>query len=222
MAIKYLKKSPKTSSTDDTKTTGIVQDLLKDIELGKVYTDKDRKPFKVNEDGHTDVPSAIRKLKLSIEDSQELLQKLESMDKEMSLPAWWTDKITLASTYLNKSRDYLLNSNLDESFAGMSSPPPHSSKEAKKVVDDALRSYSKELRKLQGKVVKDWMSKAKSGVIDFFDLVRGFQHGDSRRAYPYEIEFLMSVLTKDKIIDRFRKYFGGKKALNNRTTNKRR
>ena len=199
-----------------------LQDLLKDIEIGKVYTDKDRKPFKVNEDGHTDVPSAIRKLKLSIEDSQELLQKLESMDKESSLPAWWTDKITLASTYLNKSRDYLLNSNLDESFAGMSSPPPHSSKEAKKVVDDALRSYSKELRKLQGKVVKDWMSKAKSGVIDFFDLIRGFQHGDSRRAYPYEIEFLMSVLTKDKIIDRFRKYFGGKKAMNNRTASKRR
>ena len=200
-----------------------LQDLLKDIELGKVYTDKDRKPFKVNEDGHTDVPSAIRKLKLSIEDSEELLKKLESMDKESSLPAWWTDKITLASNYLNKSRDYLLNSNLDESLAGMSSPPPHSSKEAKKVVDDALKSYSKELRKLQGKVVKDWMSKAKSGVIDFFDLVRGFQHGDSRRAYPYEIEFLMSVLTKDKIIDRFRKYFGGKKALNNRTvTSKRR
>ena len=28
MAISYLKKSPKTSSTDDNKTTGIVQDLL--------------------------------------------------------------------------------------------------------------------------------------------------------------------------------------------------
>ena len=194
-----------------------LQDLLKDIEQGKVYTDKDRKPFKVNEDGHTDVPSAIRKLKLSIEDSQELLQKLESMDKESSLPAWWTDKITLASNYLNKSRDYLLNSDLSESFGGVSSPPPFSSKEAKMVVDDALRKYSKELRKLQGKVVKDWMTKAKAGVIDFFDLVRGFQHGDSRRAYPYETDFLMSVLTKDKIIDRFRKYFGGKKALNNRT-----
>ena len=198
-----------------------LQDLLKDIELGKVYTDKDRKPFKVNEDGHTDVPSAIRKLKLSIEDSEELLKKLESMDKESSLPAWWTDKITLASNYLNKSRDYLLNSNLDEGFGGVSSPPPFSSKEAKMVVDDALRKYSKELRKLQGKVVKDWMSKAKSGVIDFFDLVRGFQHGDSRRAYPYEIEFLMSVLTKDKIIDRFRKYFGGKKGFEKRRKNQR-
>ena len=200
-----------------------LQDLLKDIELGKVYTDKDRKPFKVNEDGHTDVPSAIRKLKLSIEDSEELLQKLESMDKESSLPAWWTDKITLASNYLNKSRDYLLNSDLDEGFGGVSSPPPFSSREAKMVVDDALRKYSKELRKLQGKVVKDWMTKAKGGVIDFFDLVRGFQHGNMSRAYPYEVEFLQSVLTKDKIIDRFRKYFGGKKALNNRTvTSKRR
>ena len=198
-----------------------LQDLLKDIELGKVYTDKDRKPFKVNEDGHTDVPSAIRKLKLSIEDSEELLKKLESMDKESSLPAWWTDKITLASNYLNKSRDYLLNSNLDEGFGGVTSPPPFSSKEAKMVVDDALRKYSKELRKLQGKVVKDWMTKAKGGVIDFFDLVRGFQQGDMRRAYPYEVEFLMSVLTKDKIVDRFRKYFGGKKAMNNRTAKKR-
>ena len=50
-----------------------LKDLLKDIELGKVYTDRDRPPFKINEDGHTDVPSAIRKLKLSIEDSQQLL-----------------------------------------------------------------------------------------------------------------------------------------------------
>ena len=198
-----------------------LQDLLKDIELGKVYTDKDRKPFKVNEDGHTDVPSAIRKLKLSIEDSQQILQKLESMNQEDSLPAWWTDKVTLASNYLNKSRDYLLTgSKVDEGFGGVSSPPPFSSKEAKMVVDDALRQYSKELRKLQGRVVKDWMTKAKAGVIDFFDLVRGFQLGDMRRAHPYEVEFLQSVLTKDKIIDRFRKYFGGKKALNNRTAKK--
>ena len=198
-----------------------LQDLLKDIELGKVYTDKDRKPFKVNEDGHTDVPSAIRKLKLSIEDSQQILQKLESMNQEDSLPAWWTDKVTLASNYLNKSRDYLLTgSKVDESFGGVSSPPPFSSKEAKMVVDDALRQYSKELRKLQGRVVKDWMTKAKAGVIDFFDLVRGFQSGDTSRAHPYEVEFLQKVLTKDKIVDRFRKYFGGKKALNNRTAKK--
>jgi hypothetical protein len=193
-----------------------LQDLLKDIELGKVYTDKDRKPFKVNEDGHTDVPSAIRKLKLSIEDSEELLKKLESMDKESSLPAWWTDKITLASNYLNKSRDYLLNSNLDE-VGDMDRPESFSSKEAKKVVDGALRNYAKDLRKVQYRVVKDWMSKAKAGVIDFFDIQRGLQYGDITRAHPYETEFLQKVLTKDKIMDRFRKYFGGKKGMKSRT-----
>ena len=62
----------------------------------------------IKEDGHTDVPSAIRKLKTSIEDCQDILQKLEGM-QEQPLPSWWSDKITLASNYLNKARDYLLN-----------------------------------------------------------------------------------------------------------------
>ncbi len=35
MPIKYLKKSPKTSSTDDTKTREIVENILKDIEEKK-------------------------------------------------------------------------------------------------------------------------------------------------------------------------------------------
>ena len=35
MAIQYLKKSPKTSSTDDSKTREIVENILKDIEKTK-------------------------------------------------------------------------------------------------------------------------------------------------------------------------------------------
>ena len=35
MSITYLKKSPKTSSTDDTKTREIVENILKDIETSK-------------------------------------------------------------------------------------------------------------------------------------------------------------------------------------------
>ena len=60
------------------------------------------------------------------------------------------------------------------------------------------------------------MSKAKSGIIDYFDLVRGLTTGDISRAHPYETDFLHKVLTKDKIIDRFRKYFGGKKGKRER------
>ena len=97
---------------------------------------------------------------------------------------------------------------LDEDWK---SGPGYSSKEAKIVVDGALRNYSKDLKKLQYRVIKDWMSKAKSGVIDYFDLVRGLETGDIARAHPYETRFFKAILDRDKIMNRFRKYFGGMK-----------
>jgi len=89
--------------------------------------------------------------------------------------------------------------------------PSFSSKEARKVVDDGLRVWAKELRKVEHKVIKDWMSKAKSGVIDYFDIVRGLQTGDATRAHPEETTFLKALLDRNKIMNRFRSYFGGKK-----------
>ena len=64
-------------------------------------------PQGLTEDGHTDVPSAVRKLKTSMEDAMEILNALEQMP-DTELPSWWMSKITLAADYLNKSRDYLL------------------------------------------------------------------------------------------------------------------
>jgi hypothetical protein len=87
----------------------------------------------------------------------------------------------------------------------------YSSKEAKAIIDGELKRWSSQLRKFEGKVVKDWMSAAKSGQIDFFDIIRGLKTGDVSRAHPYETQFLVSLLTKDKIVDRFRSYFKGKK-----------
>ena len=87
----------------------------------------------------------------------------------------------------------------------------YSSSEAKKVVEGRLKEYVQQLRKLEGKLVKDWMQGAKSGVIDFFDLMRGFNTGDVRRANGYEIKFLDGLLSRDKIQDRFRSYFKGRK-----------
>ena len=87
----------------------------------------------------------------------------------------------------------------------------YSSPEAKKVVEGRLAEYVQQLRKVEGKLVKDWMSAAKSGVIDYFDLVRGINTGDIRRGHQYEIKFLDGLLTRDKIIDRFRSYFKGRK-----------
>ena len=60
----------------------------------------------VNEDGHTDIPSAARKMKLAIEDAGQILAALEGGQGE--LPSWWMSKVTIAADYLNKARDYLL------------------------------------------------------------------------------------------------------------------
>ena len=86
----------------------------KTVSMGQVqsnpYATSFKSPEQIKEDGHTDVPSAIRKLKTSIEDANEIINKLNSMSEEQSLPSWWTDKITLSANYLNKARDYILNS----------------------------------------------------------------------------------------------------------------
>ena len=76
--------------------------VVEDVARGEMTSS----PRTINEDGHTDVPSAARKMKLAIEDAGQILQGLQAVDGE--LPAWWMSKITLASEYLNKARDYLL------------------------------------------------------------------------------------------------------------------
>ena len=90
----------------------------KTISMGQVksnpYASSFKSPQQIKEDGHTDVPSAIRKLKTSIEDANEIMNKLNSMSEEESLPSWWSDKITLSANYLNKARDYILNSKESE------------------------------------------------------------------------------------------------------------
>jgi hypothetical protein len=80
-----------------------VIDYLKSIKSSNKWIES------VNEDGHTDVASAKRKAMLMVEYSNKLLNKLNGMNKEDSLPSWLSDKITLASDYLHKATHYLLN-----------------------------------------------------------------------------------------------------------------
>ena len=84
--------------------------------FGQDVAKKTEKALKeeLNEDGHSDVPSMIRKCKTVIEDANEIMSKLNSMDKEGSLPTWWTNKLAVASNSMNKMRDYILNP-IDES-----------------------------------------------------------------------------------------------------------
>ena len=107
--------------------------------------------------------------------------------------------------------------NIDEDFGSpFKQYQGYSSKEAKTIIDKGLKLWAKDLRKVQYRVIKDWMSKAKSGVIDYFDLVRGLETGDIARAKPFETRFLKGLLDRDKIMNRFRQYFGGKKGKKQR------
>ena len=65
----------------------------------------------ITEDGHTDVASAKRSMKLVAEDAQEVLQMLIMLNDEDSLPSWWMNKIAVVRNDINKARDYLKNSN---------------------------------------------------------------------------------------------------------------
>ena len=79
--------------------------------FGQDVAKKTEKALKeeLNEDGHSDVPSAIRKCKTMIEDANEIMTKLNTMGMEDSLPSWWTNKLAIASNSMNKLRDYILN-----------------------------------------------------------------------------------------------------------------
>jgi hypothetical protein len=82
--------------------------------MGKVLYDIENKMDNanlenINEDGHTDVASSKRKVMIMVDDSNKLLNKLNGMNKEDSLPSWWSDKITLSQNYLQKATNYLLN-----------------------------------------------------------------------------------------------------------------
>ena len=155
---------------------------------------------------------------------QDAVDGFKMIDEYDDLPEWLEAKITKAADYMNSVKDYLehhQSGKVKEDFGSSHTQmQPFSSKEAKSILDKSVREYAKILRKAQYQVVKDWMVKAKSGVIDYYDLVRGLKTGDIRRAYPYETEFLFSVLNKDKIIQRFNKYFGGKKSMNQRLVKK--
>ena len=72
----------------------------KTVSMGQVHSNPYASSFKsseqIKEDGHTDVPSAIRKLKTSIEDCQDILKKLEGMEEVKKKK--WNKKKSKSST----------------------------------------------------------------------------------------------------------------------------
>ena len=78
------------------------------MKYGKTFTQALREMSQIQEDGHTDVASAVRQCKTAIEDASQMLSKLQGMNPEGDLPSWWMNKIAIAANSMNKLRDYLL------------------------------------------------------------------------------------------------------------------
>ena len=146
-------------------------------------------------------------MKLTKSSLKEMIREVIKEEKQLNedIGTDWTDT-DIAKNPMDYASDRRDDSGSVKMFYNS-----YSSSEAKKVVEGRLKEYVQQLRKLEGKLVKDWMQGAKSGVIDFFDLMRGFNTGDVRRANGYEIKFLDGLLSRDKIQDRFRSYFKGRK-----------
>jgi hypothetical protein len=66
-------------------------------------------PININEDGHTDVPSSMRMCMTIIEDAQDILEELRQGEMDKSIDTWWTNKLAVSASSLNKLRDYITN-----------------------------------------------------------------------------------------------------------------
>lgn len=86
-----MKKPIKITETDLNK---IIQKVMKETPL--------------KEDGHMDIPSAIRKCQLILDDAEDILERLAELQQHGGhLPTWWMDKLTLAADYLDTADDYI-------------------------------------------------------------------------------------------------------------------
>ena len=82
--------------------------MLKDIQLGKVYTDKDKPPFKVNEASDHEGQMAKSQLERSMEYAKMIYKIVDNVGDggEVQMPAWVQSKLTKSMDYLQSVYNY--------------------------------------------------------------------------------------------------------------------
>ena len=108
----------------------------------------------LNEDGHMDIPSAIRNCETIIEDAMQMKQKLATMEGE--LPSWMTQMIAVAASDLNDARDYLLNPTTESGIMYRAGVKKYGKKGMKAIQSAAGKGAShQEIGKIKDKYLKD-------------------------------------------------------------------
>ena len=111
-------------------------------------------PKRAMEDGHTDVPSAIRNCETIIEDAIQMKQKLQTMEGE--LPSWMTQMIAVAASDLNDARDYLLNPTTESGIMYRAGVKKYGKKGMTAIQSAAGKGAShQEIGKIKDKYLKD-------------------------------------------------------------------
>ncbi len=109
--VKINEGPPNTQATPDVaamRAAGKANELPKIKAKAKQMVAVANEEIDIQEDGHTDVASAIRQCKTMVEDAMQITSKLQTMNPEDSLPSWWTNKLAVSSNSMNKLRDYFL------------------------------------------------------------------------------------------------------------------
>ena len=199
--LKFYKSVPHPSYT----RKEIEDEILRRKKTG----DSVKEEVELDEDGHTDVASAIRKCMTVTEDAQDINSKLQTMSTEDSLPSWWTNKLAVASNDMNKMRDYIVNPvqeevELDEAkydlyHKDFSSAMQHSYKMAKKLhgitidpkeIDDKVASGPR--KPSEGKTNK-YRLKGDKGAIQ----VQVYNKGGSK---PFELNMYKEEVELDEVV----------------------
>jgi len=136
------------------------------------------RPFKedIQEDGHTDVASAMTNVKVAMAALTKMSGELAKLKPEDSLPSWWTNKVAIAVDKLDGMADYLDTKveQMDHDFG-----TPESTKAYKKATPG-----QNEARVIDTKAMSAYMKYAKAKKVDADSIRMAFDnpnHPESKR-----------------------------------------
>tara|TARA_B100000902_G_scaffold399141_1_gene468618 strand:- start:3474 stop:4046 length:573 start_codon:yes stop_codon:yes gene_type:complete len=184
-----------------------LKDIIEDLELGKVYTDKDRPPFQVKEaltkNAYPELKGQNKYLLSSVKNLMRAIKNQNDLTTREEIEYIHT-KSKLMMSMLDDKR---YNESINEDFWAL--PANWSSQEAKLHLDMDIKKMSKHLGKASQQVIKIMMDGVKGGRYDALDIIRGIETGPWNRTHEGERPFMKMLW--NKVRDGFRRYVPDRK-----------
>jgi len=161
----------------------------------------------ISEDGHTDVKSAVRSMKLIIEDASQILEGLMQTPEGAELPSWWMNKVAVAKKDLNSCRDYFLVSEeakpdfLDLDKDGDKEEPM---KKAAKEAEQQNESLSGEEFQILYRKLQDVISNSDLSPTDKLNIKTILRNSDLKDRFEAELKGTLGKAAEkgDKMVPR--------------------